>query len=65
MCSGRRLLRCLTEGGSFLRGGEARLGWGFAQRRRSFFGEGDNREGGLTPTRGREQARGSRLVMIH
>lgn len=29
MCSGRRLLRCLAEGGSILRGREARFGWGF------------------------------------
>lgn len=40
------------------------MGWGFAgRRRRSFWG--DNRvEGGLTPTRGREQARGKRLGMF-
>lgn len=39
MCRQRRLLRCLSEGGSFLRGREA--GWvGVVERRRSFQGRG-------------------------
>lgn len=64
MCSGRRLLRCLAEGGSFLRGGEARLGWGFV-RGGGVFGGWQECQGGFYSNKGTWRGKRQPAVMYH